>query len=81
MRRTTTREAIRCAVFRLGLHTKPKAVVHALRERGIQVDEQLVQQVHFALLKESSRARIGEVFSLVPLPDVRRRPQGFPATP
>jgi hypothetical protein len=78
MRTSTTKRAIRNIFFRLGLHTKPKAVVHALRIRGIQVDEQLVQQVHVALLKQSSRARIGKVFRPVPSPAVRRRPQGFP---
>jgi hypothetical protein len=78
MRNTITKRAIRNIFFRLGLHTKTKAVVHALRERGIQVEEQLVQGVHFELLKESSRARIGKVFSPVPSPAVRRRPQGFP---
>jgi hypothetical protein len=78
MRTSTTKRAIRNIFFRLGLHTKPKAVVHALRERGIQVDEQLIQQVHFALLKESHRASIGRVYSPVPSPTARRRPQGFP---
>jgi hypothetical protein len=78
MRTTGKKRAIRNALYRLGLHTTPKAVAHALWQQGIQVDEQLVRQVHFELLKETTKARTAKVHRPVPPPAVRRRPQGFP---
>jgi hypothetical protein len=78
MRTTGKKRAIHYAFFRLGLHTTPKAVVHALREQGIQVDEELVRQVRIKLVKETNGARIGKSTKPVPSPAVRRRPQGFP---
>jgi hypothetical protein len=78
MRTTGRKRAIRNAIFRLGLHATPKAVVHALREQGIQVDAELVRQVQFEMLKETTRARIGKIARPVRSPVVRRRPQGFP---
>jgi hypothetical protein len=78
MRTTGKKRAIRNAFLCLGLHTRSKAVVHALREQGIQVDEQLVRQLRIELLKESTGARGVKVSSPVRLPAVRRRPQAFP---
>jgi hypothetical protein len=78
MRTTGKKRTIRNAFFCLGLHAPPKAVAHALREQGIQVDEQLVRQVHFELLKETTEARTAKVHRPVPPPAVRRCPQGFP---
>jgi hypothetical protein len=78
MRTTGKKRAIRNALSRLGLHATPKAVVHALREQGVQVAEELVRQVRFELLKEATRARNAEVPRPVPPPGVPRRPKGFP---
>jgi hypothetical protein len=75
---TGKKRAIRNAFFRLGLHTPPKGIVDALAQQGIQVNEQLVRQVHFELLKETTEARTATVHRPVPPPAVRRRPQGFP---
>jgi hypothetical protein len=78
MRTTGTKRAIRSAFFRLGLHTTSKGVVDALAQQGVLADEELVQQVRFELLKETTGARVGTVSRPVPSPAVRRRPQGFP---
>jgi hypothetical protein len=78
MRTAGKKRAIRHALYRLGLHATPKAVVHALRERGVQVDEELVRQVRIEMLKESTEARVGKVARQVPSPAVRRCPKGFP---
>ena len=78
MRTTGKKRAIRNAFFRLGLHTPPKGIVDALAQQGIQVNEQLVRQVHFELRKETTEARTAKVHRPVPPPAVRRRPQGFP---
>ena len=78
MRTTGSRRGIRNAFFRLGLHATPKAVVHALRERGVQVDEELVRQVRIELVRETTGARVGKASRPVSSPAVRRRPQGFP---
>jgi hypothetical protein len=63
------------------LRTHLRAVLsraRALRERGIQVDEQFVRQVRFEMLKETTRRRAGTVSRRVGLPGVRYRPQGVP---
>ena len=78
MRTTGTKRAIRTAFFRLGLHTTPKALVHALREQGVQVGAELVRQVRIEVLKEATGARVAKVPRPVPSPGVRRRPKGFP---
>src|SRR5690348_9989465 len=78
MRTTSTKRAIQNAFFRLGLHATPKAVVHALQEQGVQVDEELVRQVRIEMLKETTGAKVGKASRPVPSPDVRRRPEGFP---
>jgi hypothetical protein len=70
--------AIRNAFFRLGLHATPRAVVHALAQQGIQVDEGLVRQVPFEFLKGSTGARVGKASRPVKLPAVWRRSEGFP---
>lgn len=70
------KRAIRNALFRLGLHTTPKSVVAALAQQGIHVNVELVRQVHYELLKETTRPRVGKVAR--PVPAVCRRPQGFP---
>jgi hypothetical protein len=49
-----------------------------LSQQGILVDEELVRQVHFEMLRETTRARTGKVSRPVTSPPVRRRPQGFP---
>jgi hypothetical protein len=78
MNPTTMKQAIRHAFYRLGLHTRPKAVVHALAQQGIQVGEELVRQVQVELLKETTDGRHSKATRPVPSPGVRRRPQGFP---
>ena len=78
MRTTSKKRAIRNALYRLGLHTTPKGVVDALEQQGILVDAELVRQVRFELLKETTGARIGKVARAVPSPAVRRCPKGFP---
>ena len=78
MRRVSTKRAIRNTLYRLGLHTTPKAVVHALAQQGIQVGEELVRQVRFEMLNETVGGRFAGVSRPVPSPAVRRRPQGFP---
>jgi len=78
MRTSDTKPAIRNAFWRLGLHATPQAVVHALREQGVVVDEALVRQVRFEMLKESTGARVDKSPRPVQAPVVRRRPQGFP---
>jgi hypothetical protein len=78
MRTTDEKQAIRNALFRLGLHTTPKGVVDALREQGIQVDETLVRQVRIELVRETTGARLVKAARPVALRAVRRRPQGFP---
>jgi hypothetical protein len=78
MRTTGKKRAIRNAFHRLGLHATAKGVVHALAQQGIQVDEELVRQVHFELRKETTEARTAKVHRPVPPPAVRRCPQGFP---
>jgi hypothetical protein len=78
MRTTGKKRAIRNTLFRLGLHATPKAVVNALREQGVPVDEKLVRQVRFEMLKENTGGRAGKASRPAPSPAVRRRPQGFP---
>jgi hypothetical protein len=78
MRTTGKKRAIRHALFRLGLHATPKAVADALAQQGVRVDEELVRQVRFELVKESTGARAADAHRPVPSPAVRRRPQGFP---
>jgi hypothetical protein len=77
MRTTSTKRAIRNAFTRLGLHATPKAVVHALAQQGVQVDEELVRQVRFEILKETT-SRVAAVPKPIPSPTVRRCPKGFP---
>jgi hypothetical protein len=78
MRWVSTKRAIRNTLYRLGLHTTPKAVVHALAQQGIRVGEELVRQVRFEMLNDSTVERFAGVSRPVPSPAVRRRPQGFP---
>jgi hypothetical protein len=61
MRTAAKRRAIRNALYRLGLHTTPKAIAHALREQGVLVDEGLVRQVRFEMLKEAAGGKAGKV--------------------
>jgi hypothetical protein len=79
MRTTGKKRAIRSALQRLGLHTTPKAVAHALMQQGIVVDEGLVRRVRLDLLKGRTTSRFAEVPRPVPSPAVRRRPQRFPS--
>jgi hypothetical protein len=78
MRTTGEKRAIRNVLYRLGLHATPKAIVHAMGQEGVQVTEELVRQVRFEMLNETTRGRIAEVPRPVPSPAGRRRPQGFP---
>jgi hypothetical protein len=78
MRTTGKKRAIRNSFYRLGLHTTPKAVTHALRQQGIPVAEQLVRQVRIEMLKETTTERVGKASIPVSSPAVRRRPQRFP---
>jgi len=74
--RTSKKQAIRNAFFCLGLHTTPKVIVYALKEQGILVDEELVRQVRFELLKKMTGAKIDKNSRPIS-PPVRRWPQGF----
>jgi hypothetical protein len=47
---TGKKRAIRSAFYRLGLHTRPKVVVHALMQQGINADEELVRAVLVTML-------------------------------
>ncbi len=76
--RINKKRAIADALFSLGLHTTPKAVVQALSEQGVQGTEELVRQVRIEMLKEISGARMSKTSRPVPPPTVRRCPQGFP---
>jgi hypothetical protein len=78
MRTAGTKRAIRNALYRLGLHTTPKATAQVLREQGVQVDEGLVRQVRMEMLKETTGEKVGKVARWVTVPAVRRRPRGFP---
>jgi hypothetical protein len=78
IRTTDKKRAIRNAFHRLGLHATAKAVVHALAQQGIRVNEQIVRQAKFELVKETTGARVAKVSRPVTSPAVRRRPQGFP---
>jgi hypothetical protein len=78
MRTTGRKRAIRNAFFRLGLHTPPKGIMDALAQQGIRVDEQLVRQVQFELVRETTEARIGKASRPVASPVVRRCQKGFP---
>jgi hypothetical protein len=71
------RQAIRLAFSRLGLHTTPQGIVAALAQQGVQVDEGLVRQVRFEVLKGRTRRGISRARP-VPPQAVRRRPRGFP---
>jgi hypothetical protein len=75
---TSTRRAIRNTFYRVGLHTKPKRIVHILAQQGVRVSEELVRQVRFEMLNETAGKRFAGVSRPVPSPAVRRRPQGFP---
>jgi hypothetical protein len=75
MRKT---QAIRYAFFCLGLHTPAKGVVDVLAQQGIQVNEELVRQVRFELLKESTKGSVAKVSRPAGSTRVRHRPQGFP---
>jgi hypothetical protein len=77
MRTTGKKQAFRNAIFRLGLHATTMAVVHALAQQGIEVNEEFVRQVRFGMLKESAEAWAGKVAGPVPGPAVRRCPKGF----
>lgn len=72
------RRAICNALYRLGLHTPPRAIVHSLQEQGILVEETLVRAVLLEMLKETTRARNVRAARPIPTHAVRRRPQGFP---
>ena len=78
MRTPNKRRAIRNALYRLGLHTTPKAVAQVVRGQGVLVGEGLVRQVRFEMLKEAAGGKVGKVARRITVPAVRRRPQGFP---
>ena len=78
MRTAGKKRAIRNALYRLGLHTTPEAIARVLRGQGVLVDEGLVRQVRFEMLKEAARGKVGKIARRVTVPAVRRRPRGFP---
>jgi hypothetical protein len=47
-------------------------------QHGLQVSEELVRQVRFEMLKETTRVTAAGVPRKVPQPAVHRRPQEFP---
>jgi len=75
---TGKKRAIKSGLYRLGLHTTPKGVVDALAQQGVQVDEELVRQVRFEMLKETTGAKGVKGIRPVPSAAVRRCPKGFP---
>jgi hypothetical protein len=74
---TSLNDAIRNALFRHALQTTAKGIVDALAQQGIQVDERVVRQVGFKLLKKTTEARVRKVSWPGQTPAVRC-PQGFP---
>jgi hypothetical protein len=72
----TKKTSIRQAFFRLGLHTKPRSIVHALAQQGIHVDEKLVRRVRFELLKIMTGSRVRKTSRPISQP-MRRWPQRF----
>jgi hypothetical protein len=78
MRTTGKKQGIKNAFHRLGLHATATAVVHALAQQGIVVDEELVRLVRLGLLKETTNSRFAKVAMPISSPAVRRCPQGFP---
>jgi hypothetical protein len=78
MRTAGKKRAIRNAFFRLGLHTTSKGIVAALAQHGVPVDEELVRQVRFEMLKENTRARVVKASRPVMSPAMPHRPQGLP---
>jgi hypothetical protein len=78
MRTTGKSRAIKNAFYRLGMHVKPQAVVQALAEQGVVVEEELVRLVQFELLMEATTGRVAKIPRPVRPRAVRRRPQGFP---
>ncbi len=77
MRTTGTKRAMRNAFLRLRLHTTAKGVVRALLRQGVRVDEELVRQVRFEMLKETAGARVVAVPKLIPSSAVRRSPKAL----
>jgi hypothetical protein len=78
MRTRSKEPAIRNAFYRLGLHATPKAIVQALKQQGIGVDEELVWRVQFEMLKATTRAKVAKLSKQLSSPTVRRHPKGFP---
>jgi hypothetical protein len=78
MRTAGKNRAIKNAFYRLGMHVKPPAVVQALAEQGVVVEEEMVRLVQFELLKDRTTGRVARISRPVPPRAVRRRPQGFP---
>ena len=78
MRTTGKKRAVRKALVRLGLHATAKAIAHALAQQGVRVSEELVRQVKFELVKETTGPRVAKASRPVMSPGVRRCPKGFP---
>jgi len=77
MHPTSKKQAVRHALYRLGLHTTSKGIVDALSQKGISVKEELVREVRIKLLKEATDERPAKA-PRPAAPAVRRRPQRFP---
>ena len=77
MRTTGKKGAIRNAFSPRPAHYA-KGVVNALAQQGVVVDEELVRQVKFELVKGTTGARVAKDSRPLPSPAVCRRPQGFP---
>lgn len=74
MRTTGKKQAVRNALYRLGLRTIPKGIVEPLAQQRVQVNEELVRGMLVEILKETNRRRVVNVSR----PALRRCPNGFP---
>ena len=78
MRKISKKQAIRNTLFRLGLHARPKEIVRALKQLGVQVDEEFVRVVRIGLLKGATGRSVAKAAGPVVSPVVRRCPKEFP---
>jgi hypothetical protein len=78
MRKISKKQAIRNTFVRLGLHARPKEIVQALEQLGVQVDEGFARVVRVGLLKEATGRPVAKASGPVVSPVVRRCPKGFP---
>lgn len=77
---SSKKKAVADALFRLGMHARAEAVVQALAEQGITVNEALVTLVRLELLKkDTARRPQSEGVRRVGPATVRCGPRTFPS--